>query len=256
MPTLFLRPVNYFLENNNERISFNELLNHTITIQWTGNIFCILCGQKTPKTYGEGMCYKCFATAPENSECIIHPELCKAHLHEGRDPEWEEKNHNKPHFVYLAYTSEVKVGVTRATQIPTRWIDQGATAAILLAETPYRQKAGEIEVFLKNYFPDKTRWDAMLQNQQNGSALILSAKEKALKVLPPEFMKYIYNSDELIELEYPVQNYPIKVNAINLTQVQAFKLPLTGIKGQYLYFDSDKVFNVRRHSGYEVEIMW
>jgi hypothetical protein len=31
---------------------------------------------------------------------------------------------------------------SRETQIPTRWIDQGANQALILAETPYRQLAG------------------------------------------------------------------------------------------------------------------
>jgi hypothetical protein len=29
---------------------------------------------------------------------------------------------------------------------------------------------------------------------------------------------------------------------------------LTGIRGQYLYFDENMVINVRRHTGYEIEL--
>src|SRR5580658_698700 len=124
MRTLYINPVQYFLELGPDKIAVNELLGKPIKLQWTGNIYCGVCGRKTYKSFGEGLCYNCFANAPENAECIVRPELCEAHLGKGRDPEWEQRHHNRPHYVYLALTNDVKVGVTRGDQIPTRWIDQ------------------------------------------------------------------------------------------------------------------------------------
>src|ERR1700753_2604451 len=126
MRTSYINPVRYSLELGNDKIEVNELVGKNIRLQWTGNIYCGMCGKKTAKSFGEGMCYPCFVSAPENAECIIRPELCEAHLGKGRDPEWEHRHHFKPHYVYLALTNAVKVGVTREDQIPTRWIDQGA----------------------------------------------------------------------------------------------------------------------------------
>ena len=87
----------------------------------------------------------------------MHPELSTAHLDkEDRDLEYEKKVQLKPHVVYLANSSNVKVGVTRKSQIPTRWIDQGAHEAIEIVEVPNRYLAGITEVALKDYVADKT----------------------------------------------------------------------------------------------------
>ena len=120
------------------------------------------------KPSGHGFCYPCFSDAPENSPCIIRPELCEGHLGLGRDVAWEEEHHNQPHVVYLSFTGAVKVGVTRDPQVPTRWIDQGATMAVVIARVPYRQLAGKIEVHLKNHFSDKTNWRNMIKGVAAG----------------------------------------------------------------------------------------
>ena len=76
--------------------------------------------------------------------------MSKAHLDiEERDLDYEKKVQLQPHVVYLAYTSGIKVGVTRKSQVPTRWIDQGATSAIEIVEVPNRYLAGASEVKLK-----------------------------------------------------------------------------------------------------------
>ncbi|HRN93819.1 MAG: DUF2797 domain-containing protein [Chitinophagales bacterium] len=255
MPTSFVHPVQYKLKLGDDNVLLNELLGKEIQIKWTGNIYCILCGRKTKKSFGEGLCYPCFMNAPESAECILHPELCKAHLHQGRDPEWEEKHHNQPHFVYLALTSDVKVGITRDTQIPTRWIDQGAAAAIILAQTPYRQKAGEIEVFLKQFMTDKTQWNKMLTNITAAERNLVEEKQKATNLLPEDLRIFVNDSNEVLWLEYPVINYPAKVSSLSLDKIDDIKLKLNGIRGQYLLFESGKVLNIRKHSGYEVELI-
>ncbi len=255
MPTLFVNPVEYHLKFANEDVLVNELLGMPIQLRWTGNIYCTVCGRKTKKSFGEGMCYPCFANAPENSECIMRPELCRAHLGEGRNPEWEERTHNKPHFVYLALTSEVKVGVTRDSQIPTRWIDQGAAKAIILAQTPYRQLAGAIEVYLKQYLSDKTHWSKMLMNVMPADVDLVAEKHRIAALLPHEFKQYVYTPDEPLELTYPVITYPTKVTSVGFEKHPDIKTKLTGIRGQYFLFEGGTVLNIRKHSGFEVELI-
>jgi len=255
MKTGFINPVQYFLQLGKDKIAVNELIGNNIRLQWTGNIYCTVCGKKTNKSFGEGMCYNCFATAPENAECIIRPELCEAHLGKGRNPEWEQTHHNRPHFVYLALTNSVKVGVTRGDQIPTRWIDQGAAKGIIVAETPYRQLAGFIEVVMKDYFTDKTHWQKMLKNEPAGDIDLLSEKKRVFDLLPAEYGQYKYANDEIIELVYPVQQYPTKVTSLSFEKMPTIEMKLTGIRGQYFMFEGGNVINIRSKSGYEVELI-
>lgn len=255
MPTLFINPVQYFLQLGNDKIAVNELLGKNITLQWTGNIYCTVCGRKTSKSFGEGMCYPCFASAPENAECIIRPELCEAHLGKGRDVDWETKHHMRPHYVYLALTNTVKVGVTRGDQIPTRWIDQGAHKGIILAQTPYRQLAGIIEVELKKHLTDKTNWQKMLKNESAGELDLLNEKERIKQLLPEELRQYIAESNEIIELIYPVSSYPQKVSSLSFEKMPSIQMQLAGVRGQYFIFEGGSVLNIRKNSGYEVELI-
>jgi hypothetical protein len=193
-------------------------------------------------------------SAPEASPCIIHPELCEAHLGKGRDLEYEEKNHNQPHFVYLAATEIVKVGVTRSTQIPTRWIDQGAKQAIIIAETPNRYLAGVIEVALKDVFADKTNWQNMLRDITDESIDLIDEKWKTEELLPSDLSQYFNDSEEILEFNYPVLSYPEKVTSLSFEKTAGISGILTGIRGQYLMFDNKNVINIRRHTGYEIEL--
>jgi hypothetical protein len=254
MPTSYLNPIQYFLRLGNEEVDMNALVGKQISLRYTGNIFCGVCGKKTSKSFGEGMCYNCFATSPENAECILRPELCLAHEHKGRDVEWEISHHLQPHFVYLALVNETKVGVTRGTQIPTRWIDQGANKAIILAETPYRQLAGLIEVGLKEYMTDKTHWSKMLRNEFNSSIDLLKEKERMEDILPYEFQQYISPNNEILEMHYPVLEYPKKVTSLSFDKQPEINSKLMGIRAQYLIFEGGNVINIRKHTGYEVEL--
>ena len=165
MKTTLNDVVNYSLKSEEKIIDLNALIGTDIQLEFTGTVQCLACGKHSKKLFAQGFCYSCFSTAPQAAECIIRPELCRAHLGEGRDIEWEKKHHLQPHIVYFAVASALKVGVTRGTQVPTRWIDQGASQAIKIAEVPYRQLAGEIEVALKDMFTDKTNWRRMLKNE-------------------------------------------------------------------------------------------
>lgn len=237
-----------------QEVLMNDFLGKPLRLSWTGVINCQKCGKVTKNSFGEGFCYKCFTTAPEAAECILRPELCRAHLGEGRDPEWEQRNHNQPHVVYLALSSAVKVGITRATQIPTRWIDQGASSAIRLAETANRFEAGQIEVALKSLFTDKTNWQKMLRNEVDDSIDLVETKWELEEQLPREMVDMFSENDEIIEISYPVLEYPGKVKSLTLDKNPVIQGTLTGIKGQYLLFESGEVLNVRKHTGYFVEL--
>lgn len=234
-------------------IPLNEYIGKKISLAFSGEIYCKKCGNKTKTSYNQGFCYKCFKNAPESAECIIRPELCRAHLGEGRDVEWEEKNHNQPHYVYLAATDVVKVGVTRSTQIPTRWIDQGASEAIILAETPNRYLAGVIEVALKSEFTDKTNWRKMLLNHIDESIDLEEVKWRLEELLPSDIAEYFSEEDDVTTIDYPVLEYPIKITSLNLDKSPEIKGRLLGIKGQYFLLDSGRVINIRRHTSYKVK---
>src|SRR5690554_1907892 len=234
-------------------IPLNEYIGKKISLAFSGEIYCKKCGNKTKTSYNQGFCYKCFKNAPESAECIIRPELCRAHLGEGRDVEWEEKNHNQPHYVYLAATDVVKVGVTRSAQIPTRWIDQGASEAIILAETPNRYLAGVIEVALKSEFTDKTNWRKMLRNDVDENIDLEETKWQLEELLPEDLAQYISEEDDLTNINYPVIEFPTKIKSVNLDKLPSISGKLMGIKGQYFLLDGDRVMNIRRHTSYEVE---
>ena len=248
-------PVSYFLELNREEIYMNTLIEKEIMMHFTGIINCVACGRVIKKAFGQGFCYPCFINSPLNSECIIKPELCLAHKGEGRDPEWEEKNHNTPHIVYLALTSSLKVGVTRVDQIPVRWIDQGAWKAIKIAQTPYRQIAGEVEINLKEHMSDKTNWQKMLKNDMDNSIDILQEKEKVVDLLDDQLKEYyVQDESEVFTFDYPVLYYPEKIKSINLDKDPEIKARLSGIRGQYLIFQDNRVINIRKYSGYEIKL--
>lgn len=237
-----------------DEVIMNDFIGQEIHLEWYGIINCQKCGKKTNKSFGQGFCYPCFTTAPESAECIIRPELCRAHLGEGRDPEWEEKHHNKPHIVYLAASSAVKVGITRLDQVPTRWIDQGASSAIILAEVPNRYEAGRIEVALKDFFTDKTHWQKMLKNDIDESIDLEDEKWGLEDQLPADIMNFFSENDDIINLNYPVLSYPEKVKSMSFDKTPTIKGKLAGIKGQYLIFDDGSVLNIRKHTGYYVEV--
>jgi hypothetical protein len=255
MSTTYVNPVQYFLRLGDDTVPMNELLGRQLSLRYTGNIYCSICSKKTYKSFGEGLCYSCFSSAAGNAECILRPELCMAHERQGRDVEWEIRHHLQPHYVYLALVNETKVGVTRSTQVPTRWIDQGANKAIILAETPHRQLAGLIEVGLKEYLTDKTHWSKMLRNEFNTEIDLLREKERIEDILPYEFQPYISPNNEILELIYPVMEYPKKVSSMSFDKLKEINSRLVGIRAQYLIFEGGNVINIRKHIGYEIELI-
>lgn len=247
-------PVTDILEQS-EILEPETWIGQHLTIRWTGDIHCAHTGKKIKKTYGDGLSYDAWMSSPSSVPSVIRPELSR--IHEGialRDEEWERAHHLAPHFVYISWTGGLKVGVTRTTNMPYRWHDQGATAAIVVAEVPYRQLAGLMEVDLKPIFGDKTNYRAMLQEQAPEKEDLLEAKDEALEALGEAYESFFSENDEVRELVYPVSNYPEKISSVRLDKVNVLEAKLVGIKGQYLLFDSGQALNIRNHIGYRVEI--
>jgi hypothetical protein len=245
-------PVEYHLPIGDERIALNPLIGKKAEIEYTGKIHCKACGSKTKKSFGQGYCYPCFMSVPETAPCILHPEKCEAHKGIYRDKAFAENHCLQAHYVYLAVTAGLKVGVTRQTQIPTRWIDQGAVKAIKLAKTPNRHIAGLIEVSLKKHIADKTSWQKMLKNDIETDIKLREEKEKAKSLLDADFKKYLTFDKKITKINYPIKEYPKKVTALNLDKTATVSGTITGIKGQYIYFDTEKVINIRKFGAYEV----
>lgn len=245
----------YHIIDPRHEIYMNDLVGQEISLTFEGIINCVETGKKINKTFGEGLSYASFMNSPLASPSIIRPELSR--IHEGialRDFEWEEKHHNKPHVVYLAKTAGIKVGVTNLRNIPYRWIDQGAVETILLAEVPYRQLAGLIEVQMKDHVSDVTNWRKMLINEIDDSIDLLEYKEILSEQLSDDYYDFLSEDDEVLEINYPVIRYPEKVKSMKLDKVPMIQKKLMGIKGQYLLFEDDTVINLRSHSGYEIQI--
>ncbi len=253
MQTQFETPIQYFLIFQDSFLNVNQLLNKNIQINFVG-YQCLNCGKKK-KIFRQGFCYDCFFSSPAVGDWIMKPELSTAHLGiQDRDLAYEERVQLQPHIVYLALSSEVKVGVTRKTQVPTRWIDQGAEKAISIVEVPNRYLAGITEVALKNHFADKTNWRKMLTNDIVFTDLI-KEREKLQQLLPDEVQEYFHlEKNDLYEMNYPVLEYPSKINSLSLDKTPNFKGKLIGIKGQYLIFEDGTVFNIRSNEGYIVRI--
>ncbi len=253
MQTEFSNPINYYLVFDSDFLQLNSQLGKKLSIKAVG-YQCLNCG-KAKRIFRQGFCYDCFVAAPSAGDWIMRPELSKAHLGiADRDLAYEQKVQLQPHVVYLAASSSVKVGVTRKSQVPTRWIDQGASAAMSLIEVPNRYLAGICEVALKTAFSDKTNWRKMLQNDVADISLPDFAAQ-ALSLIPTEAKAFINNaSPEVTHLHYPVLKYPEKLQSQSLEKTPQIEGVLTGIKGQYLLFENGDVFNVRSNEGYVVEI--
>lgn len=254
MNTQLADEVVYELPIGDEMVNMNQFIGKEITLAYQNKIECVKCGRETVKSFNQGFCYPCFKNAPEAAEWIIHPEKSQAHLGiEDRDLEFEKSVQLKPHVVYLSLTSGIKVGITREPQVPTRWIDQGAVRAIKLAITPNRYLAGMIEVSLKAHLDDKTNWRKMLMNLHPEVNLI-EKKEEVKKLLDEEYRQYIETKDEVLDINFPVTDYPVKVKSIGFDKVPEYTGVLKGIKGQYLLFENGIVLNVRKHGGYVVSL--
>ncbi|TXE15431.1 DUF2797 domain-containing protein [Psychroserpens burtonensis] len=247
MQTEFAEPIQYYLILENDFLNMNQLLDKTITMEFVKHQ-CLKCGLEKP-IYRQGFCKDDFFDIPQAGDWIMRPELSTAHLDiEDRDLEYEKKVQLQPHIVYLANSSNVKVGVTRKGQVPTRWIDQGAHEAIEIVEAPNRYLAGITEVALKNYVADKTNWRKMLKNDIEDESLT-EWRDRLKGYIPEEALEYFIASNKETNIIFPVNKYPEKPKSLNIEKEQSYTGKLVGIKGQYLIFEDDRVFNVRSNEG-------
>jgi len=244
--------IQYYLDMKSDFLNVNQLINKEITLSFL-SYECLQC-HSNKQIYRMGFCKSCFFDTPNAGDWIMRPELSTAHLDiEDRDLAYEKSVQLQPHIVYLANSSNVKVGVTRKQQVPTRWIDQGAHEAIEIVEVPNRYLAGITEVALKAHVADKTNWRKMLKNDIEDANLV-TWREQLKEFIPKEAEEYFIDNNTETHLHFPVKKYPEKPKSLNLIKTLNYTGKLVGIKGQYLIFEDETVFNVRANEGLVVEI--
>lgn len=247
MKTEVGHPIQYYVVFEDDFLNVNQVLDKTLFIRAI-KFQCLNCGEDRP-IYRQGFCKICFFDIPSAGDWIMRPELSTAHLdQQDRNLEYEKKVQLQPHIVYLANSSTIKVGVTRKSQVPTRWIDQGAHEAIEIVETPNRYLAGITEVALKAHVGDKTNWRKMLTNEIKDENLV-AYRDQLKPFVPTEAIAYFLASNSETNLMFPVLHYPKKVKSLNLAKTPEYSGVLKGIKGQYLIFEDGTVFNVRGNEG-------
>jgi len=244
--------IQYYLDMKSDFLNMNQLINKEVALSFV-TYECLNCHLEK-KIYRQGFCQSCFFDIPQAADWIMRPELSKAHLdEEDRDLAYEKKVQLQPHIVYLANSSNVKVGVTRKQQVPTRWIDQGAHEAIEIVEVPNRYLAGITEVALKEHIADKTNWRKMLKNDIEDENLV-EWRDLLKQYIPEEAIPYFIENNTETNLNFPVLKYPAIPKSLNIEKQKTYKGKLVGIKGQYLIFEDETVFNIRSNEGLVVSI--
>ena len=260
MKTELGETVQYRLPLGETQLPVNSYLGQALRLVYDGRINCIVCNRKTSKSFNQGYCYPCFKRLAQCDSCIMSPERCHYAAGTCREPEWGEANCMIDHFVYLANTSGVKVGITRHSQVPTRWMDQGATQAQPIFRVSTRLQSGLVETLFKAHVADKTSWQAMLKGDADPLDLELERQRLVrecaaeLEVLRSEHglqaITELVDAEE-IRIRYPVLQYPTRVKSFNLDREPVVEGTLLGIKGQYLIFDTG-VINMRKYAGYHL----
>lgn len=253
--------IEYSLVLGDQKKLLNDFLGQPLQLRFTGKIYCIQCGRSTTKSFQQGYCYPCMQRLAECQFCIIHPEKCQIAHQACPENDWAHAQCAQPHIVYLANSSGLKVGITRETQMPTRWIDQGAFQALPIFKVANRYQSGVIEVCLKQFINDRTDWRKMLR-QPAESIDLIAARDELLATATAMILSaaadfssqvtWLYEK-EMIQLDYPVRIYPQKIVTLSFDKNPLIEGILHGIKGQYLIFDRG-VVNIRKYSGYEVEL--
>ncbi len=259
MPAEAGDPVSYVMAIGDARVSLNELIGRQVRFDFDGVICCIHCDRVTKKSFNQGYCYPCFRKLAACDSCIMSPEKCHYHLGTCREPEWGEANCMIEHVVYLANSSGLKVGITRGSQIPTRWIDQGAVEAIPMFRVATRHLSGLVEVACKTHVADRTNWRAMLKGDvpeldlvHERQRILALIEEDVASLREAHGQEAIRSVDEEgFDLSFPVQVWPEKIKTHNLDKIPEAEGVLEGIKGQYLILDTG-VINIRKFTGYEV----
>ncbi len=252
--------VQYHLPIGDEMVALNPLIGSAITLTYLNEINCVACGRKTSKSFNQGYCYPCFQSLAQCDSCIIKPEQCHYFAGTCREPEWAVTHCLQDHYVYLANSSGIKVGITRGTQIPTRWMDQGATQALPIFRVTNRLLSGLLEVTLKQHVADKTHWQRMLKGEPEPVDLA-AKRDELFETCATEIAATTdaqdgsaiepLTNEAVVSIRYPVEEYPDKVKSFNFDKTPDITGVLQGIKGQYLILDSG-VLNIRKFSGYKL----
>ncbi|WP_110687889.1 DUF2797 domain-containing protein [Salinicola aestuarinus] len=251
----------YRLQAGDTTLALNDRLGERLRLRYVGEIHCIHCGRKTRKSFAQGHCYPCFSTLAQCDLCIVRPETC--HYFQGtcRDPEWGERHCFRPHIVYLANASGLKVGITRGTNTPGRWLDQGAIQALPIFEVATRQQSGLVETLFKSHVSDRTNWRAMLKHAVTPLDLqaerdrLVSAVGDELEVLQARFGAEAIQplAAPAVSIDYPSLGWPSKIVSFNFDKTPFVEGTLMALKGQYLILDTG-VINLRKFAGYRVEV--
>ncbi len=261
MVTQLQEPVDYALPIGDDHLPMNQFLDRPLQLSYSGEIHCIACGTKTKKSFSQGYCYRCCQRLAQCDMCIVKPETCHYHLGTCREPEWGEQHCMIPHYVYLANSSGLKVGITRSSQVPTRWIDQGAVQAMPILKVQTRRQSGLMEAALRQHVADKTNWRAMLKGDTVDIDLagerdaLLDRIHDDIRAVNEEFGEGAVElvDEPAIDITYPVLTYPSKIKSFNLDKDPVANGTLQGIKGQYLIFDTG-VINLRKYTGYHLTV--
>ena len=255
-------PAQYSLRLGEAEVAVNPLLGQRLRLEFLGAIHCSHCGRKTKKSYAQGYCYPCMTRLAQCDSCIMSPEKCHYDAGTCREPGWGEQFCMTDHVVYLANSSGVKVGITRATQMPTRWLDQGARQALPILRVATRQQSGLVEDLLRSQVADKTNWRALLKGDAEPVDLVavrerlFDSCREGLEVLQQRFGLQAIQplaDAEVLEIDYPVERYPTKIASLDLDKTPVVEGTLQCIKGQYLILDCG-VINIRKYTAYQVAI--
>lgn len=250
-------PVSYQLPIGDARLPLNECLGKTLRIESLGVIHCSHCGRRTKKSYSQGYCYPCMLKLASCDTCIMSPEKCHYHLGTCREPAWGEQFCMTDHIVYLANSSGLKVGITRASQVPTRWIDQGASQAVPIMRVSTRLQSGLVEDLLRQQVADKTNWRALLKGEPEPVDMhavrdrLLDGAANGVMALQKQFGLQAIQplQADVVDIRYPVLQYSAKPQSANLDKDPVLEGTLLGIKGQYLMLDTG-VINIRKYTAY------
>ncbi|WP_110665961.1 DUF2797 domain-containing protein [Salinicola halophilus] len=251
----------YRLRAGDATLSLNARLGERLRLRHLGEIHCVHCGRKTRKSFAQGHCYPCFTRLASCDLCIVRPETC--HYFQGtcREPEWGERHCFRPHIVYLANASGLKVGITRGTNTPGRWLDQGAIQALPILEVATRQQSGLVETLFKPHVSDRTNWRAMLKHEVTPLALH-AERDRLLTAVGDELdgLRQRFGDDAIqaldaaaVSIDYPSLAWPRKIVSFNFDKQPLVEGTLMAIKGQYLILDTG-VINLRKFAGYRVEV--
>ncbi|SDG77773.1 Protein of unknown function [Pseudomonas benzenivorans] len=255
-------PVRYAFRLDQQELPVNPLIGKTLRLEYLGAIHCTHCGRRTKTSFSQGYCYPCMQKLAQCDICIMSPERCHYDAGTCREPGWGEQFCMTDHVVYLANSSGVKVGITRATQVPTRWLDQGASQALPILRVATRQQSGFVEDLLRSQVADKTNWRALLKGDAAPVDLaairdqLFDACAAGLGELQQRFgiqAIQLLGDQQPLEIRYPIEAYPAKISSFNLDKNPIAEGTLLGIKGQYLLFDTG-VINIRKYTAYQLAV--